>query len=190
MTEMKKRIIAKSSDYKKQIEILKTESQKRFGGTVFIEELDQIDHFLATKFCSAKNADEIKAFRENMILGINEIYNSLQSMSIDYELKIEELLSPKYMPIGNDFGHEFANLHSAIFVKNPKPYFAKELTEPLKKYIEFEYETADELYWLIIIALNAAQSDLQKENKHVQTELDKALSEFEDPMATASNNSP
>lgn len=160
--EMKNSAIPKSNDPIEQIAILKNASQQRFGGGILIEELEQIERFLTTDFSCEKNKGAVEAFRQKITLGITEIYDCLQKMNIDCNLEIEKLLLPPYMPCGNNFGYEFANLHSKAILKLWKTYDVNLIKKPLEKYICFEYRTEEELYWLTVIALNLAQEDLKK----------------------------
>ena len=162
--DMKNKTIAKSNDLKEQIAILKNESQQRFGGGILIEELEQVEHFLATQFSCAKNKSIIESFTQKIILALTEVYDCFQSMNIDHKLAIENLLLPEYRPSANNFGYEFANLYSKVFHGIWKIYDINPIKTPLEKYICFEYKNERELYWLTVIALNMAQEDLKKEN--------------------------
>lgn len=159
------RKIPKSNDPKVQIEILKNESEERFGGNVLIDELEQIEHFLSTKFYCQKNKENIEEFGIKVIEGINEIYNCLQNMCVDFELNIEKILIPKLKPNSNDFTYNFSQMCSKVIANIRKSYDAKSIKQPLQKYIHFEYKTEEELYWLTVIALNIAQKDLEEERK-------------------------
>ncbi len=175
VNDMKNSIITKSNNCKDQIEILKSEARKRYGGHVLIEELEQIEHFLSTQFCCKKNEVAIEQFRKRVVSGIDEIYTCLQNMSIDYNLDIEVALSPKYKPRKDNFGDNFSSLYLKTIPKIWKVYDAKSIKRPLEKYICFEYKTEDELYWLTIIALNLAQEDLKRENDQNNIDLDAIL---------------
>ena len=177
--EMKNSAIPKSNDLIEQITILKNASQQRFGGGILVEELEQIERFLTTNFSCEKNKDAIEAFRKNVILGITEIYDCFQNMSVDCNLEIEKLLLPQYLPRGNNFGCEFANLHSKAILKLWKTYDIKSIKQPLEKYIYFEYKTEDELYWLTVVALNMAQEDLKNDSQRNNVDIDSVLNFIE-----------
>lgn len=159
---MQNSIIPKSNDPIEQIAILKNASQQRFGSGILLEELEQMERFLATDFSCKKNKDVIEVFRQKIILGIVEIYNCFQNMNVDCNLAIERLLLPQYMPNDNNFGYEFANIFSKVFSKIWKVYDANAIKKPLEKYICFEYSTEEEFYWLTVIALDSAQFDLKE----------------------------
>lgn len=160
--EMQNTVIPKSNDLIEQITILKNASQQRFGGGILVEELKQIERFLTTDFSCKENKDTIEAFRQKVILGIDEIYDCFQNMNVDCNLEIEKLLLPQYMPHDNHFGYEFANLYSKVILKIWKTYDANSIKKPLEKYICFEYKTEEELYWLTVIGLSLAQDDLKE----------------------------
>ncbi len=160
--EMQNCVIPKSNDPIEQITILKNASQQRFGGGILVEELEQIERFLATHFCCEKNNCALEAFKRKVILGIDEIYDCFQNMNVDCNLEIEKLLLPQYMPYDNHFGYEFASLYSKAILKIWKTYDANSIKMPLEKYICFEYKTEEELYWLTVIGLSLAQDDLRE----------------------------
>ena len=160
--EMQNTVIPKSNDLIEQITILKNASQQRFGGGILVEELEQIGRFLTTNFSCKENKDTIEAFRQKVILGIDEIYDCFQNMNVDCNLEIQKLLLPQYMPHDNHFGYEFANLYSKAILKIWKTYDANSIKKPLEKYICFEYKTEEELYWLTVIGLSLAQDDLRE----------------------------
>ncbi len=160
--EMQNTVIPKSNDLIEQITILKNASQQRFGGGILVEELKQIERFLTTDFSCKENKDTIEAFRQKVILGIDEIYDCFQNMNVDCNLEIEKLLLPQYMPHDNHFGYEFANLYSKAILKIWKTYDVNSIKIPLEKYICFEYKTEEELYWLTVIGLSLAQDDLRE----------------------------
>lgn len=160
--EMQNTVIPKSNDLIEQITILKNASQQRFGGGILVEELEQIERFLTTNFSCKENKDTIEAFRQKVILGIDEIYDCFQNMNVDCNLEIEKLLLPQYMPHDNHFRYEFANLYSKAILKIWKTYDANSIKMPLEKYICFEYKTEEELYWLTVIGLSLAQDDLRE----------------------------
>lgn len=160
---MKKLVIHKSDSIEEQIEILKCESNKRFGNGFLIDTLEQIEHFLATEFHCTKNQDAIDSFTQRIRSGIVEVYECLQNMTED-SLEIESILMPEYIPRGNSFGYDFSKLQSSVFDKMCRVYITDTITEPLADYICFEYETEAELYWLTVISLNLAQDDLVSED--------------------------
>ena len=69
-------------------------------------------------------------------------------------MPLDELLNPPSLHT-DWFGYEFATLSEQVFSSIFKPYNRKVLTEPLKNIMCFNnVHTAEELYWLIVIALN------------------------------------
>ncbi len=161
--EMKNCTILKSSNTKKQIDILKEEAYKRIGGGIIIELLEQIESFLATEFHSYKNQCSIEEFKSKILYGLDEIYDSLQNMQFDDPLDIEAILMPTYKPNQNMFDYEFAQLFRKVINHSHGVYKVETITVPLADYICFEYKSANELYWLTVIALNRAQQDLKNE---------------------------
>ena len=75
-------------------------------------------------------------------------------------MPLDKLLNPPSLHI-DWFGYEFAALFEQVLSDTYKPYNRKVLTEPLKDIVCFDnVHTAEELYWLIVIALNKiAKSD-------------------------------
>lgn len=90
---------------------------------------------------------------------------------------IDSLLEPTYKPRINGWGYAYGKFFERVFIGGSYGLFTiKEITEPLKNYITFDYKTDVELYWLVIIALNLAQDDLKE--TQTETPFDKSILDF------------
>ena len=69
-------------------------------------------------------------------------------------MMLDNLLRPPLMKT-EWFGYEFAALSGQVLSDIYKPFELRVLTEPLKEIVCFDnVYTAEEFYWLIVIALN------------------------------------
>ena len=138
------------------------ENKKRLESEDIELRLKEIKSFLQVQFICPENKAKLERFREQLIQGITEIKNALQSVNTDL-LQISNVLSPRNKPRENMWGYEFASLYETVFVGHHKLFFPERIIEPLKDYLVFEYTSYEELYWLVVIALNLAQDDLKSE---------------------------
>lgn len=145
-----------------QISVLMEENKKRLESEDIELRLKEIKSFLQVRFICPENKAKLERFREQLIQGITEIKNALQSVNTDL-LQISNVLSPRNRPRENMWGYEFASLYETVFVGHHKLFFPERIIEPLKDYLVFEYTSYEELYWLVVIALNLAQDDLKIE---------------------------
>lgn len=143
-----------------QIEILIKENRRRTCSYGYESILNHIKNFFDTSFISIKNKKKIEDFKKKLIIDIQEIRISMEKLS-DIPLVVENLVFPPKGPYINQWRYEFIKLYEYIFCGGNKFFCEKIIVEPLKKYVEFEYNTYKELYWLVIIALNIAQDDLK-----------------------------
>lgn len=158
--EFIRKTIQRVDDPIAQIDILINEDKDRFWGMLYTEELEQYKHFFETKF-SPSNEGKIEGFRNKVFDRIKTIADNMQTMSGNDDEKENNLLFPKYRPRYETFGYEFAQLYKRVFLGAFSYCFAEILIEPLKEYVCFNYTSEGELYWLVLIALDLAQSDLK-----------------------------
>ncbi len=155
-------IIQKSSNPIEQLKILKDANADRLDNQYFDETIEQLLLFFNTQFESKENESIVENYREKLISGIDELYENIQKLEYK-EMKLNKLLSPPTIDI-EWFGYEYTALLAQVFENRYKRYHFKTLTEPLKKYVNFDnIRTQSELYWLITIALNIV--DEQNGNK-------------------------
>lgn len=146
-------LIPKSSDLLEQLRILKAANEQRLNNEYYNEIIDQLICFLNTDFESKENEPLIENYRTKLISELEMLYYNIQYL--DYkDMPLEKLLNPPSLHI-NWFGYELAALSEQVLSGIYKPYNRKVLTEPLKDIVCFDnVHTAEELYWLIVIALN------------------------------------
>jgi len=166
--KQKKIIIQKSNDPLEQLRILKEENEKRLDSEGLESLINEMTSFFETAFTEESNCSAILEFREKMLRGIDELYQDIQSLAFG-DLYIESVLSPHFMPREGMFGYEYAALSSCVFA-HYKPFLVDTLVAPLQNYLVFNYESCEELYWLVIIALNMAQNDLSILNENDKKE--------------------
>lgn len=151
--------IPKLSEPLEQLKILKAANEQRLNNEYYNEIIDQLICFLNTDFESKENEPLIENYRTKLIAEIEMLYYNIQHL--DYkDMPLDKLLNPPSLHI-DWFGYEFAALFEQVLSDTYKPYNRKVLTEPLKDIVCFDnVHTAEELYWLIVIALNKiAKSD-------------------------------
>ena len=162
----KKEKIETSDDPIAQIQILLEENQKRTNSEYYDSTLHRLKSFFETEFHCPENKKLVKEFENQLKSGIKEIMDAIQNNTF-FTPYIDSLLEPTYKPRINGWGYAYGKFFERVFIGGSYGLFTiKEITEPLKNYITFDYKTDVELYWLVIIALNLAQDDL----KEVQTE--------------------
>lgn len=152
--------IPKSSDPLEQLRILKTANAQRLNNEYYNEIIDQFICFLNTDFESTANETLVENYKTKLVSVIETLYHNIQH--IDYkDMPLDKLLNPPALRV-DWFGYEFAALSGQVLSGIHKPYNREVLTEPLKDIVCFDnVHTDQELYWLIVIALNT-----KGENNH------------------------
>lgn len=164
--KFKKEKIKTSDDPITQIQILLDENKNRTDSEHYASILCRLKSFFETEFHCPENKKLVKEFENQLKYGIKEVMNAIQNNTF-FTPYIDSLLEPTYKPRINGWGYAYGKFFERVFIGGSYGLFTiKEITEPLKNYITFDYKTDVELYWLVIIALNLAQDDL----KEVQTE--------------------
>ena len=151
--EKAKEIIPKSDNPLEQLAFLKVANEQRLKNEYYNEIINQLACFFNTDFEDEENSDIIKNYRSSLLLGIEELYNNIQSL--DYkDLIIDKFLNPQTIDAGY-FRYEFAALSGRVLSGIYKPFDFKILAEPLKEVVSLHnVHTEEEFYWLIVIALN------------------------------------
>lgn len=95
------------------------------------------------------------------ILAVIMCYELIDMIVEKNNMELDNLLNPPSLRV-EWFGYEFAALSGRVLSGIYKPYNQKVLIEPLKDIVCFDnVRTDEELYWLIVIALN-----IKEENNH------------------------
>lgn len=165
-----------SDDPIAQIQILLEENQKRTNSEYYDSTLHRLKSFFETEFHCPENKKLVKEFENQLKYGIKEVMNAIQNNTF-FTPYIDSLLEPTYKPRINGWGYAYGKFFERVFIGGSYGLFTiKEITEPLKNYITFDYKTDVELYWLVIIALNLAQDDLKE--TQTETPFDKSILDF------------
>lgn len=152
-TEKSSEPIPKPSDPLEQLSFLKAANADRLNSEYYNEIIDQLICFLNTDFVNNANANLVEKYRIKLLSGLEILYHNIQYLD-HIAMPLDELLNPPSLHT-DWFGYEFATLSEQVFSSIFKPYNRKVLTEPLKNIMCFDnVHTAEELYWLIVIALN------------------------------------
>src|SRR5699024_6973009 len=120
--------------------------------------IDQMVSFLNVDFESKENKNLIENYKSKLLSGIESLYYNIQYL--DYQdMELDNLLNPPSLRV-EWFGYEFAALSGRVLSGIYKPYNQKVLIEPLKDIVCFDnVRTDEELYWLIVIALNIKEKN-------------------------------
>ena len=151
--EKRKEPIPKSSNPIEQLNFLKTANKQRLKREYYDGMIDQLISFFTTDFKSKENEDIVNNYRDKVLLGMETLYYNIQYF--DYkDMTLDDLIYP--LPIKTGwFGYEFAALSGQMFSDIDKLFDLKVLTDSLKEIVCFDnVHTKEELYWLIVIALN------------------------------------
>ena len=151
--EKKNETIPRSDNPLEQLFFLKEANKQRLNNEYYDGVIDALISFFSTNFEGKENAALINNYRSKLLLGFETLYHNIQHL--DYQdMTLNELLHPPQINT-EGFGYEFAALYTRVFVGSFKPLTLRVLTEPLKDIVCFDHvRTEEELYWLIIIALN------------------------------------
>ncbi len=152
-SQKKSIVIDKVNDPIEQLTILETENKTRLNNSYYDEVIHNMKSFFQTDFSDSKNHDVIKCFAELLDKGINEIYGKISAMEVS-DLEVDVYLHPDY-PHAQQFGYTFSKLSECALGYSNKPLIMlQEVIDPLSDVLSFNYHTIQELYWLVIIALN------------------------------------
>lgn len=153
--EMKSIPIMKVNDPIEQLAILKRENDMRLNNQSYDETIDWLTCFFSTEFIEEKNYKYVKLLKDEMLNGVNELLDNIQNLVVPEFLKIDSILNPEYSHIEGFSGYVFAQI-TANVQGTDKPIFGltSEVADVLSEYIVFEYQSIEELYWLVIIALH------------------------------------
>lgn len=152
--EKAKEPIPKSDNPVTQLEFLKAANEQRLNNEYYNDVIDQLTSFFTTDFESTENENAIKNYRNKLIFGMGTLYHNIQYLD-HKDMVLEHLLNPPTIKGVEWFGYEFAALSGQVLSGIYKPFRLKVLTEPLKEIVCFDnVHSAEEFYWLIIIALN------------------------------------
>lgn len=152
--EKAKEPIPKSDNPVTQLEFLKTANEQRLNNEYYNDVIDQLTSFFTTGFESTENENAINNYRKKLIFGMETLYHNIQYLD-HKDMVLEHLLNPPTIKGIEWFGYEFAALSGQVLSGIYKPFRLKVLTEPLKEIVCFDnVHSAEEFYWLIIIALN------------------------------------
>lgn len=174
--KFKKEKIKISDDPITQIQILLDENKNRTDSEHHDSTLCRLKSFFETEFHCSENKKLVKEFENKLKYGIKEVMNAIQNNTFSTPY-VDSLLNPQYKPRKNGWGYAYGKFFERVFVGGCYGLFTiKEITEPLKNYITFDYKTDVELYWLVIIALNLAQDDLKE--TQTETPFDKNILNF------------
>lgn len=151
--EKAKEAIPRSDNPVEQLNFLKVANEERLNNEYYNEIIDQLISFFNTEFTSKENENIVKNYSNKLLLGIETLYHNIQHL--DYkDMMLDNLLHPPLMKT-EWFGYEFAALSGQVLSGIYKPFELRVLTEPLKEIVCFDnVYTAEEFYWLIVIALN------------------------------------
>jgi len=156
----KQKVILKQSDPLAQLQILKQENEKRFNCDYYDEVINWLIIFFETDFTEVANKNHIECFRKKLLSGIDELYNNLQKVN-EKDLAIEEYLRPKYSFQGG-FGYAFAQISSHAQGHTHKRIIGVEnVISALDEFIVFNWDSVQELYWLIIIGLHIKNGSIE-----------------------------
>ena len=152
--------IPKASSPLEQLSFLKSANEKRLNNAYYNDIIDQMVSFLNVDFESKENKNLIENYKSKLLSGIESLYYNIQYL--DYQdMELDNLLNPPSLRV-EWFGYEFAALSGRVLSGIYKPYNQKVLIEPLKDIVCFDnVRTDEELYWLIVIALN-----IKEKNNH------------------------
>lgn len=152
--EKAKEPIPKSDNPVTQLEFLKAANEQRLNNEYYNDVIDQLTSFFTTDFESTENENAINNYRKKLIFGMETLYHNIQCL--DYkDMALNDLLYPPTIEGVEWFGYEFAALSGQVLAGIYKPVRLKVLTEPLKEIVCFDnVYSAEEFYWLIVIALN------------------------------------
>lgn len=152
--EKAKEPIPKSDNPVTQLEFLKAANEQRLNNEYYNDVIDQLTSFFTTDFESTENENAINNYRKKLIFGMETLYHNIQCL--DYkDMALNDLLYPPTIEGVECFGYEFAALSGQVLAGIYKPVRLKVLTEPLKEIVCFDnVYSAEEFYWLIVIALN------------------------------------
>lgn len=160
----------------KQIQILFEENKKRTNSEHYDSTLRRLKSFFETEFHCSENTKLVTEFRSQLETGIKEVLDAIQNNSFSTSY-VDGLLNPRYKPRTSGWDYAYAKFSERVFIGgNYGLYMIEEITEPLKKYITFEYKSDIELYWLVIIALNLAQEELKE--AQAKTVFDKNILDY------------
>lgn len=146
-------LIPKSDNPVEQLKFLKAANEKRLNNEYYNGIIDQLNSFFHTNFENKKNDDIIRDYRDKLLCGIKILHHNIQYL--DYQdMMLDKLLYPPTLHV-KCFGYEFAALSGQVLSGTYKPFNLSVLTEPLKEIVCFDnVHTKEEVYWLIVIALN------------------------------------
>ncbi len=154
LAEKKSIEIRRVKDPLEQLEILEKENSTRLNNEHYQDIIHMLTVFFQTDFSNSQNSKAVEKFTSIMKVGVGELFDKISNMQVEH-LRVAAFLNPNY-PKWNDFGYCFAKLSARVLAgsNKPLPFTPQEIIEPIKKYLSFSYNTEEELYWLIVIALN------------------------------------
>jgi hypothetical protein len=146
-------LIQRNENILAQLKILKEENQVRLGNDYYKEIIEKLESFYETSFIEKSNYHYIYKYHCMLTKGVEELFDNVQNVTIK-EISLYELLFPD-PPLEGNFRYAFQTISEHSSGNYSKRILGLDaVTDFLEKPIIFNYETDNELYWLVVIGLN------------------------------------
>lgn len=145
----KAEIIPSATDPIEHLEILLQASKQRLDNDVYRSYIQELKLLFTTEITVEENMDIVAAYRNDLLLLIDELHKHLQNMEI-VDLEHDDLLTPSPNGMPNGWGYWYEKLAEYVFDGGyPPMIWEQEIIKLFEPYVRLEYTSYAELFLLV-----------------------------------------